>query len=454
MSALAANEAGGPPEAALPGEAKGGLASEPVQDPRELGPWNFSVPRRDELAVTIPVHGSCSVCVRIAPGDSPTPFHVFYTVRLRQAHGLPRVHSGPFQAALAKDPSTPTRHLGDADGDGTVAAEVPGAGYVVIIFDNTSAWFYSMPVKDLRCTVTGDGEAPDYEIGAREPETLSFEEICCTSLVRAWVEDAEIGDAVMPGDVALRHEFATMLRFSRARDCNPVKAFAMLREHVQWRADTLPIELTPQIQEEIAKRRMFRFGRSDTGHQVFVNVFRRFLDGYDADVVLRAQLHHIEAMAALDAERERAERGRNPQTYTTIIDCLGIRSPPLPYLKRLTAVFESNYPERSHRTIMYPIPGWVRTMIQGMMYFVDPVTRAKFAFCTTLEQCAEGAELALNALPQCVASPDAEAAALAAQIDGMSEEERQAALAVSTTSGDVEEDADEDDDEGGATLTL
>ena len=56
-------------------------------------------------------------------------------------------------------------------------------------------------------------------------------------------------------------------------------------------------------------------------------------------------------------------------------------------------VFGENYPERSWKTIILPVPGFVRVLVNGMLWFLDPVTRAKISICSTNEQGAQGAEL-------------------------------------------------------------
>ncbi len=48
-------------------------------------------------------------------------------------------------------------------------------------------------------------------------------------------------------------------------------------------------------------------------------------------------------------------------------------------------MFGDNFPERSHSSVIYPVPNWVRKTVNGMLaIFVDPVTRQKVHLTNSL----------------------------------------------------------------------
>lgn len=145
-----------------------------------------------------------------------------------------------------------------------------------------------------------------------------------------------------------------------------------------------------RIEAELALRRVFVHDtRTECGRRLLCVVLGRFKGGYDPDLVLRSQLIMLEKIAAEEAAGEAARLGRTPASWITLVDVTGIRSPPIQYLRLLNSVFEANYPERSHRTVIFPVSKFVRTIIEGMLTFVASETRKKFCFCSTREHLVE-----------------------------------------------------------------
>ena len=111
------------------------------------------------------------------------------------------------------------------------------------------------------------------------------------------------------------------------------------------------------------------------------------------------QLDLVRQFEEMDRMTSWNDRGtRHPASYTTIVDTTGIKKPPIDYLQQLGDVFGDNFPERSWRTVIVPVPGFVRVLVNGMLWFLDPVTRSKMVVCSTNETGAAGAEVEVKVL--------------------------------------------------------
>lgn len=167
-------------------------------------------------------------------------------------------------------------------------------------------------------------------------------------------------------------------RFLRARDYDAEKAAAMYEAHLGWRAEELnwTDDERRKIQTTLSSRKFYVLdGRDAGGRPVVYFCLRRFADGsYDIEEELRAYVFMIEEeiIPSLDEGTD--------GTWTVLVDVSGIRMPPLSFLKRSNEIFANNYPERLNRLVMFPVPGFVKKIIRGMLHFVDPETREKFAF--------------------------------------------------------------------------
>jgi hypothetical protein len=168
-------------------------------------------------------------------------------------------------------------------------------------------------------------------------------------------------------------------RFLKAREFNEAKATAMLETHRQWRIDTLPIVKTVEVQESLAKRRYYYLCQDEADRPVIYIQFQRFMnEEHDVDAEINAYLWLIEN----EVFSKMKEGG--PQTCTVLIDVQGITSPPTAFLTKFNAIFEANYPERLHKTVIFPVPWLLQTVIQGVLWFVDRDTRKKASFDSIL----------------------------------------------------------------------
>lgn len=280
----------------------------------------------------------------------------------------------------------------------------PSVGYFVLSFNNKRSWISSLAITDMEWTITNDSQAPCYAIGSvlvnSEPENprdmqLTAGEAGCLTYLRGYIEtNSTLANVPMCGGVPLKHDTDTILRFARARDLKPKKAIQMLKKHIEWRSENLPIPQS-NLEKEKSLKRIYSNGRTLSGrHLVIVRCYRILNEGYDRDTLVNVQLDLVRQFEEIDRQESWNDRGtRHPATYTSIIDCTGIRKPPTDYLNKLAEIFADNYPERSHKTIIVPVPNFVRVLVNGMLWFLDPVTRAKIVICSTNEQCAIGCEL-------------------------------------------------------------
>ena len=285
----------------------------------------------------------------------------------------------------------------------------PAIGYFLLSFNNKKSWMTTLVVSNLSWMLEDDKDAPCYAIGSilvdpvpEDPRDmkLTAEEAVCLTKIRCFVEnDSDLSNEPMCWGVPLVHDTDVLLRFTRARDSDPPKVMDMLRKHVAWRRSVLPIQ-QEEIAEEIPKKRIYVHGKSQTNHHlVVVRCYRILNEGYDPNVLVNVQLELVRQFEEEGRMESWNDRGtRHPATYSTIVDTTGIKKPPTDYLQKLSEIFGDNYPERSWKTVIAPVPGFVRLLVNGMLWFVDPVTRAKISVCSSNEQAAEGAEVDVDVM--------------------------------------------------------
>ena len=183
-----------------------------------------------------------------------------------------------------------------------------------------------------------------------------------------------------------------VLRFCVARDFDKEKSQAMLQAHIGWRKATLPIEKTPSVQDSLSKRRFYYLCQDKTNDRpiVYVNLLRYVQDkSYDPQTELQASLYTIENEVAPRIKRDSV----GSHAWSMLLDISGIKSPPLAFLQLMNSTYEANYPERLHRMVMFPVNSFVKKIIQGILVFVDPKTRAKFYFVNTVKELVELADV-------------------------------------------------------------
>ena len=177
------------------------------------------------------------------------------------------------------------------------------------------------------------------------------------------------------------HAQHDLLRFLRARQWDADKASGMFQRHLQWRSEKLPIAL--EAVEMSLQRRRFYLACSDAEERPVIYIsFSKFVHGkFDADEEIDAYIYFIEA----EVVPKIRSNPNGHHTWTVIIDVCGVRAPPIEFISQLNRVFESNYPERLFKLVMFPVPWVVQQIIAGTLLFVDVDTRAKFGFVNSLD---------------------------------------------------------------------
>jgi len=187
---------------------------------------------------------------------------------------------------------------------------------------------------------------------------------------------------------------SSLKRFLVARKGNIEAAVSMLLGHLVWRRAAFPIANVGNVAQIIAEGKRFRqLGRDLSGDQVLGLDFcwGRFL-GPDTSALdcLRAALLFIE-MSIASAEAA-------GQTKATII-CYG-GPPPMDFAKALSDTLEANYPERMKRSVIYPVPWLVASLVRTFLRFLNEEIRAKFAVVSSEAQVLSEANIAVEVLPE------------------------------------------------------
>lgn len=165
----------------------------------------------------------------------------------------------------------------------------------------------------------------------------------------------------------------TINRFCIAREWDEAKTVEMLTDHLKWRKETLPVERTPAINRvlESGRLRILRKGKLPVLCVDFM--WGNFLlDDFKDDDIIAAQVALCEeALAEADA----ASTPDQPGQYITVSTG---GPPPMAFVKKIVPVFDINYPERTNKAIIYPIPTILSYIAWAILKLVPERTRKKF----------------------------------------------------------------------------
>ena len=397
----------------LPSYEPSWLHTPAIQSTRKIDGWSVSVSRGTQVVVPIKAYTANSVLSINFDCSFDFPFQVDFVTNISEKAGVgggSSSSSSSSSSGESKEPTAVVLHKKIAAKSASLSKLLaPSTGYFLLSFNNKGSWMTTLAVSNLSWTLENDTDAPCYAIGSllvnpvpANPRDmkLTMVEAKCLTLVRCFVaNDVDLLNEPMCCGVPLVHDTDVLLRFTRARDSDPPKVMDMLRKHVVWRRSSLPIQ-QQDIEEEIPKKRVYVHGKSQTNHHlVVVRCYRILNEGYDPNVLVNLQLDLVRQFEEMDRMESWNDRGtRHPATYSTIVDTTGIKKPPTDYLQKLSEIFGDNYPERSWKTVIAPVPGFVRLLVNGMLWFIDPVTRSKISICSSNEQAAEGAEVDLNVM--------------------------------------------------------
>jgi hypothetical protein len=176
-------------------------------------------------------------------------------------------------------------------------------------------------------------------------------------------------------------------RYCKARNDNVPLAMGMQQEHVTWRNNTFPIDLTDANLQKLLHAKVV--SEIDVRHDnlpptVYVNFGKLLELELSADEVVNAFLIYTETLL------KRTEDPRHPKA-SQFIDLTGvsIKSMRTEVLKKVYATFEPNYPETLYRMVLYPVSRAVASATNVMLGFVNETTRAKFVITDDLQKVCE-----------------------------------------------------------------
>lgn len=198
----------------------------------------------------------------------------------------------------------------------------------------------------------------------------------------------ELAAALGEPEEGEEQDAAYLRRFVVANDLDVAKAVKHVKEERAWRKKTFPLTLSEKEQEVFSSGRVRFLGINPDGVAVFSYDFMwgKFLDGFTADEIVNAQVHMAEDCIA--KMKELAPQG--PGRWTAIC---GGGPPPSEWSKKASAVFERYYPERLQRSLIYPVPLFMKKVVDAIIYWLPERTKAKFSVISTEEELRELANI-------------------------------------------------------------
>jgi len=184
-------------------------------------------------------------------------------------------------------------------------------------------------------------------------------------------------------------------RFLITRKWDVGLAAKMLETHLQWRTQNLPVTYD-EVHEVLDQGRATLLGSSCIGHPVWMLDLAKLLQ---VDWHQPGQMEmHIRA-AVYCAEQMMASMDDHVDQWIAIVNCTGVRLPPMQFLKEFSAVFQSNYPNCACKILLYPVPQVLARIVNSFMSFVKKKTREKMIFVSTLEGLCTESGLPKDKLP-------------------------------------------------------
>lgn len=208
-------------------------------------------------------------------------------------------------------------------------------------------------------------------------------------------EKVQIAQSVQAKFAADNFSDATIHRFCVAREWDESKIVAMLEEHRAWRAKELPVQRTPGIDRVLESGRLTVVRRGASPILMVDFMWGKFLlDGYDADDIIRAQYLILEdILAEADSLSPQDQPGKFISLSTG-------GPPPSAFAKKISELFDVNYPERCQKAIIYPIPRMFKHLANVILMLVPKKTREKFSLLSEEQELCEALQMAPQDLPE------------------------------------------------------
>ena len=170
----------------------------------------------------------------------------------------------------------------------------------------------------------------------------------------------------------------TIVRFLVARKGKVELSSEMLKNHLAWRKENLPltVEKSAGVIRALETGVFFPYGVARDGSPVLV--FRGGM--YNAAVASPEDYTMAFAWGIEEALRNTAQL-----QVTVLANCRaavgGTNAPAeMAFIKKLTGVLSDNFPERLKRTVLFPMPWYARLMKNAAALFMDPRSMAKIIF--------------------------------------------------------------------------
>jgi len=188
---------------------------------------------------------------------------------------------------------------------------------------------------------------------------------------------------------------ATICRFCQAREWDEAAIVTMLEDHVKWRKATLPIERTPAIDRVLDSGRIRVLRRGQEPLIAVDFMWGQFLlDDFNEDDIIRAMCFVNEDVLA---EADAASPEDQPAKYIAVTTG---GPPPTPFVKKISPIFDINYPERCGKGVIYPIPTWIKFVANAILLLIPQRTREKFIMLSEEAELCETCGLSAEDLPE------------------------------------------------------
>lgn len=187
----------------------------------------------------------------------------------------------------------------------------------------------------------------------------------------------------------------TIRRFCVAREWDEAATIAMLAEHMRWRTATLPIKRSPPIDRVLNSGRIRVLRRGKVPVIAVDFMWGQFLlDDFNEDDIIAAQFLILEEVLA-EADAERPED--DPAAYIALSTG---GPPPIAFVKKISPLFDINYPERCAKGVIYPIPRWMKYVADAILLLLPKRTRDKFVMLSEEEELCVATWISAEDLPE------------------------------------------------------
>ena len=165
----------------------------------------------------------------------------------------------------------------------------------------------------------------------------------------------------------LSSDGGTLRRYLRVANGDIKVARRMVQRHVEWQWANIPVQVTPELQEELAKGKVYMNGNDRQGRPIIVMRSGRFDPRKrKLDTALMAFVYHVElAMAA---------RPAGVEEIVILYDRRGFKLTKhwdYEYLKNVLKLLAAHYPCRLHSCMMYPVTPVLAGLVRMLSPFAD-----------------------------------------------------------------------------------